>query len=132
MGNIYTFPETLVRDVVERFRFVGGAFSAEEYVGGLQIDMLKADLLHAWARICYLCEGTVVRRLNENFEALSGDELVPPEYVGHSVKGDALKVLGEINEERWNGGPWFARVDNGNLLDLVGGAFITPEMLGRI
>lgn len=130
MGKIYTSSAELVRAVVDAYRF--DAYGQEattkfssDYLDGIQVNMTKADLLHAWARINLLAADIKVQRLD-------GEELIPEEYKMQTVSGDALTCLEQINNDHLSNGHVFARNENGNYMDLISGEFSKMELLGIV
>lgn len=129
-----TDPDKLVNCVTADYRYNSVEFS-EGYLENIKISMPKKDFLEAYAEIQYQVNGDEVVRLNKNGSTYATvEELIPEGWGSDMVCGDADRILSDINAERKNGGPIFARlvdnpegeVDNleeSDLLDLIFGDF---------
>ena len=110
----------LVDEVVRRYREDNVELS-ETFFEGIIVNMSKADFIRAYANIELACNNDIVVRIDKDHNVL--EELVPDAWEWTIVGGDAKEILLDINNEKHNGGPAFARVtDENELLDLVYGA----------
>lgn len=109
----------LVDEVVRRYREDDVELS-ETFFGGIIVNMSKADFIRAYANIQLACNNDIVARIDKDHNVF--EELVPDAWEWTIVGGDAKEILIDINNEKHNGGPAFARVtDENELLDLVYG-----------
>lgn len=109
----------LVTEVVRRYRKDNVELS-ETFFEGIIVSMSKADFIRAYANIQLACNNDVVVRIDKDRNIL--EELVPDAWEWTIVGGDAKEILLDINNEKRDGGPAFARVtDENELLDLVYG-----------
>lgn len=109
----------LVDEVVRRYRKDDVELS-ETFFKGIIVNMSKADFIRAYANIQLTCNNDIVVRIDNDRNVL--ENLVPDAWEWTIVGGDAKEILLDINNEKLNGGPAFARVtDENELLDLVYG-----------
>lgn len=109
----------LVTEIVRRYRKDNVELS-ETFFEGIIVSMSKADFIRAYANIQLACNNDIVVRIDKDRNVL--EELVPDAWEWTIVGGDAKEILLDINNEKRNGGPAFARVtDENELLDLVYG-----------
>lgn len=109
----------LVDEMVRRYREDDVELS-ETFFEGIIVNMSKADFIRAYANIQLACNNDIVVRIDKDHNVF--EELVPDAWEWTIVGGDAKEILIDINNEKHNGGPAFARVtDENELLDLVYG-----------
>ena len=109
----------LVTEVVRQYRKDNVELS-ETFFEGIIVSMSKADFIRAYANIQLACNNDIVVRIDKDRNIL--EELVPDAWEWTIVGGDAKEILLDINNEKLNGGPAFARItDENELLDLVYG-----------
>lgn len=109
----------LVTEVVRRYRKDNVELS-ETFFEGIIVSMSKADFIRAYANIQLTCNNDIVVRIDKDRNIL--EELVPDAWEWTIVGGDAKEILLDIDNEKRDGGPAFARVtDENELLDLVYG-----------
>jgi hypothetical protein len=109
----------LVDEVVRRYREDNVELS-ETFFEGIIVSMSKADFIRAYANIQLTCNNDIVVRIDKGRNVLK--DLIPDTWEWTIVGGDAKEILLDINNEKLNGGPAFARItDENELLDLVYG-----------
>lgn len=112
-------PDELVKCVMNEYLKFDTELT-ESFFKGIIVNMSKADFIRAYANIQLACNNDIVVRIDKNRNVL--EELVPNAWEWTIVGGDAKEILLDINNEKRNGGPAFARVtDENELLDLVYG-----------
>ena len=133
MSDVITTEDALVERIWEDYCMESVELS-ECFFTDIQVDMTKADLIRAYARIQMRCNGDLVVRLNNSLQicgvicddyyprhweqlntTCKGGEPVDRDGVPHhwdfiQVKGDANEILNAINEERLHGGPILGRI----------------------